>query len=243
MSSSPTAPGGYLTVGGLNTSQYTGSINWIDLDTPVGYWYIPMQDISVGGQSLGISENQVVIDTGTTLIGMPYDAASAIYNQIPNSRQVQLSGSSGYYSFPCSQTVNVAFQFGGQSYSVDSSQFNAGAVDRTGEYCLGAVFALTSQGSSSAGSSNSPNFIIGDAFLTGVYSAYRFDPPAVGFAQLGSGGKSNVGASASGGSSGSTSAASSSSNTSGAARREAYSKSTTALVALAATGFAAFLFA
>ncbi|GAA5981255.1 hypothetical protein JCM10908_004040 [Rhodotorula pacifica] len=223
VNSAPTAPGGTLTIGGLDTSQYTGSINWVSLDQPVGYWAIPLQDVHVGGKSLGITDQQVVIDTGTTLIGMPTSDAQQIYASIPNSRSINLQGESGYYSFPCSQTVNVAFTFGGQQYQIDPSQFNAGSVDSTGQYCLGAIFALeTSQNSATS-------FIIGDAFLTGVYNAYRFDPPAVGFAQLGSGGTANTGGSSASTSNGMTSSA--------------YKHSTNAAVALAATAVGAYFLA
>ncbi|GAA5849920.1 hypothetical protein JCM3766R1_001918 [Sporobolomyces carnicolor] len=190
IASSPTAPGGTLTIGGVDTSAYSGSINWISIVQPAGYWSIPLQDISVGGQSLGISVDQVVIDTGTTLIGVPTSIAESIYAQVPNSQAITLDGASGYYSFPCSQSVQVSLKFGGQSYAIDSTQFNGGAVDKYGRQCLGAVFSLTT-------GSNSPSVIVGDAFLTGVYSAYRFSSPeAVGFATLGSGGSANTGSSA-----------------------------------------------
>ncbi|KAG0661883.1 hypothetical protein C6P46_003774 [Rhodotorula mucilaginosa] len=221
--SAPTAPGGTLTIGGLDTSQYTGSINWVSLVQPAGYWAIPLQDIHVGGKSLGITDQQVVIDTGTTLIGMPTADAQQVYSQIPNSRSINLQGESGYYSFPCTQSVNVAFTFGGQQYSVASDQFNAGAVDSTGQYCLGAIFALET------GSSSSISFIIGDAFLTGVYNAYRFNPPAVGFAQLGSGGTANTGGE--------------SASTSGGLTSNAFKHTTNALAALAATAVGAFFLA
>ena len=128
--------------------------------------------------------------TGTTLIGVPTSLAQAIYSQIPNAQAITLDGASGYYSFPCSQSVQVSLKFGGQTYAIDPTQFNGGAVDNFGRQCLGAVFSLTT-------GSNSPSVIVGDAFLTGVYSAYRFSSPeAVGFATLGSGGSANTGSSA-----------------------------------------------
>lgn len=154
---------------------------------------------------------------------MPTADAEQIYSQIPNSRSINLQGESGYYSFPCTQSVNVAFTFGGQQYSVATDQFNAGAVDSTGQYCLGAVFALET------GSSSSISFIIGDAFLTGVYNAYRFNPPAVGFAQLGSGGTANTGGQ--------------SASTSGGLTSNAFKHTTNALAALAATAVGAFFLA
>ncbi|GAA6059356.1 hypothetical protein JCM10212_003254 [Sporobolomyces blumeae] len=187
--SSPTAPGGTLTIGGVDTSAFSGTMNWIDIVQPAGYWAIPLQDITIGGTSLGISADQAVIDTGTTLIGVPSSIAQSVYSQIPNSQAISLDGASGYYAFPCSQSVNAALKFGGQTYDISSSQFNGGAVDSYGRLCLGAIFALET-------GSNSPSVIVGDAFLTGVYSAYRFtSPAAVGFASLGSGGSAGTGSS------------------------------------------------
>ena len=201
--SSPTAPGGTLTIGGVDTSAFSGELNWINIVQPAAYWAIPLQDVRVGGQSLGLTDAAVVIDTGTTLIGAPQSFAEAVYAQVPGSASISLQGESGYYSFPCSQSVNVSMTFGGVEYSIDSDQFNAGAVNSRGSLCLGAVFALETSSTSTV------DIIVGDAFLTGVYSAYRFsDPPAVGFATRGSGGSANTGTTDSS-SSGSTSAATS----------------------------------
>lgn len=137
---------------------------------------------------------------GTTLIGVPSSIAQSIYSQIPNAQSINLDGQSGYYSFPCSQSVEVSLKFGGQVYPIDPTQFNGGAVDNFGRQCLGAIFSLQT-------GSNSPSVIVGDAFLTGVYSAYRFSSPeAVGFATLGSGGSANTGGSTATSSSGTNAA-------------------------------------
>lgn len=212
--SSPTAPGGTLTIGGVDTSAYSGELNWVNIVQPAAYWAIPLQDVHVGGQSLGVTDPAVVIDTGTTLIGGPQSFAEAVYAQIPNAQAITLQGESGYYAYPCDQSVDVSLTFGGVEYSIDSDQFNAGAVNARGSLCLGAVFALETSSQSTV------NIIVGDAFLTGVYSAYRFtDPPAVGFATRGSGGDANTGSSDSstgGGTSAATSLAPSGGKTAGA---------------------------
>ncbi|GAA5827279.1 hypothetical protein JCM11251_001203 [Rhodosporidiobolus azoricus] len=189
--SANTAPGGTLTIGGVDTTAFSGEINWINIAEPHTYWSIPLEGMTVGGRDLGISDNSVVIDTGTTLIGMPTSAVESIYSAIPNSQAINLQGEAGYYAFPCDQSVNVTLQFGGVQYPIDPEQFNAGAVDRFGRLCLGAVFALETE-------SDAVSIIVGDAFLTGVYNAYRLsEPAAVGFATLGSGGTANTGSSAS----------------------------------------------
>ncbi|GAA5888886.1 hypothetical protein JCM6882_002890 [Rhodosporidiobolus microsporus] len=189
--SADTAPGGTLTIGGVDTSAYSGEINWINIVEPHTYWAIPLEGMTVGGTDLGITDDSVVIDTGTTLIGMPSSVVESVYSAIPNSQAINLQGESGYYAFPCDQEVEVSLQFGGVQYPVDPDQFNAGAVDTSGRLCLGAVFALETD-------SDSVSVIVGDAFLTGVYNAYRLSSPAaVGFATLGSGGTANTGSSAS----------------------------------------------
>lgn len=185
---SQTMAGGTLTVGSTDTSAYTGDINWIPISLPGGYWSIPLQGVTAGGADTGVTAAEVVIDTGTTLIGMPTADVDAIYAQISEATATTLDGQSGYYEIPCDLDVNVTMTFGGISYPIPSSSFNAGATDTSGTTCLGAIFALETTSSLSV--------IIGDAFLTGVYSAYRFDEtPAVGFAKLGSGGTAVSGSS------------------------------------------------
>ncbi|GAA5858526.1 hypothetical protein JCM1840_001243 [Sporobolomyces johnsonii] len=180
-----TAPGGTLTIGGVDTSQYSGALNWVNIIQPAGYWSIPLGGVSVGGTDLGITADEVVIDTGTTLIGMPNSTVASVYAHIPNSQATTLDGQSGYYAFPCSQNVSVSLTFGGVSYTIAPSQFNSGAVTGNSQLCLGAIYAIDNAGSQ-------PGYIVGDAFLTGVYSAFRLtDPAAVGFAVLGSGGAAN----------------------------------------------------
>lgn len=152
--------GGTLTLGGTNTSLYSGSINWVNLSNE-GYWSIPLQAVTIGNKSLGISASKVIIDTGTSLIGMPSTAVAAIYASIPNSKAVSVDGQPGYHSYPCSTTVELSFQFGGFSYNLPSTAFNAGStspvpVERrvifhpltrlpalTSTECLGSVFELS----------------------------------------------------------------------------------------------------
>lgn len=95
-------PGGTFTLGGVNGSLYTGDITYYDLadaSSPT-YWTLALSEITVNGQKvdLGSSSANAAIDTGTTLIGGPSDAVSAIYAQIENSQA--LTGQySGYYAF------------------------------------------------------------------------------------------------------------------------------------------------
>lgn len=141
--------GGVFTLGEIDSNQYSGDITYTNLPNTTagqaGYWAIPLDSISIDGSSVDTSNELAAIDTGTTLIGGPSDAVTQIYSKISNSQQVDLgssgSGESGYYAFPCSTTPTVAFTFGGKSWTLNASDFNAGAIDTSGSYCLGAIFA------------------------------------------------------------------------------------------------------
>lgn len=88
--------------------------------------------------------------------------------------------------FPCNTDVDVSLTFGGQSWAISPVDFNLGRVDSNGN-CLGGIFSLEAQSSSSSRGSGpaSPEWIVGDTFLKNVYSVFRYqDPRAVGFAEL-----------------------------------------------------------
>lgn len=166
-------PGGVLNLGYTNSSLYTGSIEYIDIPSQPSFWYITLTSVTVQGGSVPLSTNAIAaIDTGTSNIGAPSSAMEAIYAQIPGSKPA--SGSwAGYYQFPCSTSVNVTFSFGGSTWAMAPADFSYAQVG--GSQCIGAFFETTG---------NNPSWILGDAFLKNVYTVFRYNPPAVGFAAL-----------------------------------------------------------
>ncbi|KAM0793341.1 hypothetical protein ACM66B_000796 [Microbotryomycetes sp. NB124-2] len=164
-------PGGLMTLGGINSSLFHGDINWIPL-TSRSYWEIPIESLSIGGVPIELELRPVAIDTGTSLIGVPAEAARSIYARIPGSRQ----HTETFYTFPCDTAVDLSLTFDGQTYPVDPRDFSNGRITPESNDCLGAVFVLSQ--------AHAGKWIIGDAFLKNVYSAFRFTPPSVGFAKL-----------------------------------------------------------
>jgi cathepsin D len=63
-------PGGQFTLGGVNSSLFTGQINYVGL-SDVNWWTIPMDSVVVGGHEITLTGNvkNAIIDTGTTLVG------------------------------------------------------------------------------------------------------------------------------------------------------------------------------
>ncbi|WVR08878.1 hypothetical protein IAU60_005937 [Kwoniella sp. DSM 27419] len=216
--SSVEVDGGELTLGGLNSSLYTGDVNYVSIaEADLDYWRIPVQGLNIQNNAVSVTSSrgyqpQAAIDTGTTLIGVPSSVASAIYSQISGSQALsQQSGYQGYYEYPCSTNVNVNIQFGGLSYTISNADMNLGSFTRDTSMCTGAFFAMDM-------SAQSPiQWIVGASFLKNVYSAFRYNPPAIGFAALANGNSSvstgsSSNATTSGGTTGSGSGSGSSSS-------------------------------
>jgi len=173
-------PGGTFTMGAVNTSLYTGDIDYNPIpNDEVSYWLQTVSSITSQGNSIPVQSGAdalAAIDTGTTLVGGPAAAVAEIYANIPGS-EAGTGDMEGYYTYPCSTTVQVTMAFGGQSWPISPADFEA--QDLGGNTCMGAFFSLET-------GSNTPSWIVGDTFLKNVYSVFRFNPPSVGFAQLSS---------------------------------------------------------
>lgn len=179
--------GGIFTLGGTNTTLYTGDIDFQNLQSASSplYWMLQVSEITVQGSKVNIPTGDsanAAIDTGTTLIGAPQAAVQAIYAAIPNSQSLESVGMKGYYGFPCSTDVSITIAFGGKSWPISSRDMNLGTPGGT-SLCVGAIFDLTAGSAVEAGGNN-PSWVVGDTFLKNVYSVFRADPPSVGFAQL-----------------------------------------------------------
>lgn len=88
------------------------------------------------------------------------------------------SGYDGYWQYPCSTVVNATLQYGGLAYGISNADFNLGPFTQDNSMCTGAFFEMDL-------SSQSPiSWIVGASFLKNVYSVFRYNPLAIGFAQL-----------------------------------------------------------
>ncbi|KAG2125045.1 aspartic peptidase domain-containing protein [Suillus clintonianus] len=170
-------PGGSFTMGFVNSSLYTGTIDYQALPSTPSYWILPMKSLTVQGNSVSIptgSSSYSAIDTGTTLVGGPSSVIQNIFAQIPGS-QPGTGNWQGYWTYPCTTTVNVAISFGGPSWPISPADFLLTKISSS--QCVGAFFELNTGGSA-------PSWIVGDTFLKNVYSVFRYNPASVGFAAL-----------------------------------------------------------
>ena len=111
--------GSELFLGGTNQDLYTGDIEYHDLYSDVGFWVIGPADVEVNGEpGTQLPEILTIIDSGTTLIVAPPDAAAAFYALIEGSQQLD----QGFFSFPCDSTPAVAFNWGGKSWNISANK-------------------------------------------------------------------------------------------------------------------------
>jgi len=179
-------PGGIFTLGGTNSTLFTGDIEFLDMPSNPSFWLLNLKTVTVNGKSVTIASGDAsisAIDTGTTLIGGPTQDVAAIYAAVPGAAPIDTE--SGFYSFPCNTKVEISLSFGGKLWPINSADMNLGRVSTGSTQCVGGIFDL-SLGSNIVSGGGNPNWVVGATFLKNVYSVYRADPPSIGFAQLSS---------------------------------------------------------
>ena len=96
---------------------------------------------------------------------------------VRNALRAYLSPSE--FVIACNAQVNVTLKFGSSNIAWAISPEDI-IVQQVGDTCIGGFFAIDTSGTSA------PPWIVGDVFLKNVYSVFRANPAAVGFATLSS---------------------------------------------------------
>ncbi|OCF76939.1 endopeptidase [Kwoniella mangroviensis CBS 8886] len=176
--SSVEADGGVATFGFLDSSLYSGDVTYVSVSGSAQYWQIPMASMTMQGETVSLgSSNMAAIDTGTTLIGGPESIIEAIYANIPGSQR--MTGSyAPYFAYPCSTNVDFEITFGTFTIKITDQDFNLGRYTSDTTMCTGAAYVQ------SLSSSSPVQWIVGDAALKNTYTVFRYNPAAVGFANL-----------------------------------------------------------
>ncbi|TCD70579.1 Type I transmembrane sorting receptor [Steccherinum ochraceum] len=162
-----------LYLGGTDTTLYTGSLENHPI-TSSGYWQISGGSIAVNGRTV-VSGFGTIIDSGTAIMYGPPSSVEAVYASIPGSRVY--SATQGLYEFPCNSVPNVAFSWGGTSWSISADNFNLGLVAAGSSFCLGALAGVDMGLGTNV-------WLLGDSFMKNVYTAFDVGNKAVGFATL-----------------------------------------------------------
>ncbi|KAI1428806.1 aspartic peptidase domain-containing protein [Xylaria sp. FL1777] len=157
---------GEIVFGAVDPDKYTGNITYSSVRSNSA-WTIPMDDITISGQSASITGRSAYIDTGTSFVFGPPDDVAAMYKLIPGSS----TSDSSTYTIPCDTDSQVAFTFSGASWNVSSKDFvSAPNSDGT---CTGNIYGIEYV---------SGGWLLGDVFLKNVYSVFDVDNGRIGFA-------------------------------------------------------------
>ncbi|KAF7886473.1 hypothetical protein EAF00_010576 [Botryotinia globosa] len=167
---------GELTLGGVDSTKYTGALTYFPRATSGDasyYWGINIAGITYGTTSLATSATGIV-DTGTTLIYIP----TAAYNKFLSASGGRTDSSTGLASLTTKPTANFSIKFGTTTYTLTPAQY----LVPTAQYSAfglasGKYYAWITDGGSSG-----VNTIIGQKFLEQYYSVYDTTNSRIGFA-------------------------------------------------------------
>ncbi|KAI0771238.1 acid protease [Trametes elegans] len=166
--------GSELFVGGTNPDLYTGDIEFHNLSSQAGFWQIGGASVSVGGTETA-SEFETIIDSGSTIITAPTAAAKAFWAKVPEA--TVYDEDQGLWALPCDKIPDVAFSWGGNTWTVKAEDINAGQIEAGSDTCVGAIAGAD------LGLGNN-TWLLGDTFMKSVYTVFSVDRKAIGFASL-----------------------------------------------------------
>ncbi|KAJ5623269.1 Penicillopepsin-1 [Penicillium lividum] len=157
---------GVFDFGFADSSKYTGSLTYTDVDDSEGYW-----GFSVDGWTAGSASGDGfsgIADTGTTLLLLDDATVTSYYDQVSGS---SYSNTQGGYVFDCSTTLpDFSVTIGSYTATVSGSLINYASVGSGS--CIGGI-----QSNSGIGFS-----IFGDIFLKSQYVVFDASGPQLGFA-------------------------------------------------------------
>ncbi|KAJ7057377.1 aspartic peptidase domain-containing protein, partial [Mycena amicta] len=200
-------PGGMFTFGGIDTSLYSGNIEFLQLTgKSEAYWSLNVVSITVNGVTISAqaSTRVAAFDMSSSILPGPPGDVARIWAAVPNSSPIQ--NQDGFYSFrkylpntivlaeyfpstACDSPPSISFSFGTKARSWPINLIDMGINPLNATHCVGAIFALfTQEGdsyfSNATTGSDRPSWTFGGTFLKNVYSVFRQDPPSIGFAEL-----------------------------------------------------------
>ncbi|KAE8444142.1 hypothetical protein EG329_000830 [Mollisiaceae sp. DMI_Dod_QoI] len=167
---------GELTLGGTDSSKYTGSITYFPTaksGDSAPYWGISIASFTYGSTTLASSASGIV-DTGTTLIYIPTSA----YNKFLSAAGGKTDSSSGLAMFTKKPTSNFGIKFGSTTYTLTPAQY----LVPTAQYSYYGLSSSKYYAWINDGGSSGVNTIIGQKFLENYYSVFDTTNSRIGFA-------------------------------------------------------------
>lgn len=112
--------GSELFLGGINSELFSGPVEFHGLSSDSGFWQIGDASALINGQPAAEAFD-TVIDSGSTLMTAPTEAAKAFWDMIAGSKVFDQD--EGFYSFPCANPPNIEFTWGGKSWAISPEEY------------------------------------------------------------------------------------------------------------------------
>ncbi|KAF9311992.1 hypothetical protein BG003_006748 [Podila horticola] len=176
-----TAPGGEITIGGVNPQRYSGEITYVDCIAGQP-WTIPLGGMQIGNTLIPTTGVMAAIDTGTTAMLMPQSNADQINSAIPGA--LKATNLNGLWILPCDGTTPITFTFGTYVAKVPYSSLarqnqRVQVIGKPGWYCISSAMFPTGN------VIPIKEWIIGATFLRTVYTVYDFGNNEAGGGRIG----------------------------------------------------------
>lgn len=147
--------------GFIDSSKYTGSITYTNIDNSQGFWQFSFSGYAVGSAATKTTSINGIADTGTTLLYLPTSVVSAYYAKVSGATN---SNTYGGYVFSCSATLpDFSLVLGGKKFTVPGQYINYSPVQDGSSTCFGGIQSNTGIGFS----------IFGDIFLKSKYVVFE----------------------------------------------------------------------
>jgi cathepsin D len=163
---------GELTFGGLDSSKYTGNVNYVKLSNTT-YWEFVLDDMSISGSSI-TSVRRAVADSGTSVLAGPTAEVKTIAESL-GAQPVFLNPNE--YTIDCTKVSglpDLQISFGGQNYTLTGSEYVVEVSQAGQTICL---FGMTGIDIPSG-----PLWILGDVFMRKFYTVFDAGNLQLGFA-------------------------------------------------------------
>ncbi|KAH9812454.1 aspartic peptidase domain-containing protein [Melampsora americana] len=162
--------GSELHLGGVDPNKYSGELETHPVSRKA-YWQVGSAAVFANGKVVG-SSYETIIDSGTTIMYGPPSAVQTLYTKLNGSIYDE---ESGLWKYLCESSPKVSFSWsGGKQWEINQERFNLGTTLEDDRYCIGAV-------SSQPLGLPKDTWLLGDSFMTNVYSVFNSGENTIGF--------------------------------------------------------------
>jgi len=178
-----------VTFGGHSEEHAASKFEWAPVVAPeAGYWQVALKAVRVGDEELSLCANRgcrAVLDTGTSMLGVPGDALSTLHRLLARVAQPEAD---------CRLVAGppIVFDFGDFELRLEAEDYSRPAPmafrsKSTGELtsvCRSSLMPMPSGVIEAESSKEMPAhlFVFGEAFLQKHYTKYDFQGHRIGFA-------------------------------------------------------------